>query len=271
MAHLAAAADNPGEPVTILWGDNYMSDVPTFLSLLEAAEALIRDGEAEIIFMGETPRFANENLGWIGLGEEKDKVEGHPYFAFESFRYRPPLDVAQKMYESGEFVWNTGYFVTSVGFVWDLYQTHQPAMGSQLREIKNAIGTATYEDVLHRIYPQLEVISFDDAILTYVAREQAVVLHGEMGWSDPGTLYALKEALASAAEENVVKGRVLASDTSDSLLFNEEEEKLMAVIGLEGMIVVNTRDAILVVHKSQIPQVKQFVNRLEGTELEKYS
>ena len=104
-----------------------------------------------------------------------------------------------------------------------------------------------------------------------MAPEQAVVLHGEMGWSDPGTLYALKEALESNPEENVTKGQVLATNTSDSLLFNEEEDKLMAVIGLEGMIVVNTKDAILVVHKSKIPQVKQLVNRLEGTELEKYS
>ena len=271
MAHLAAATDDPDEPVTILWGDNYMSDVPTFLSLLEAAGALINQNQAEIIFMGETPRFASQNLGWIGLGDKLGEVEGRAYYAFESFRYRPPLDVAEKMYESGEFVWNTGYFVTSVGFVWNLYQTHQPEMGARLGEIKEAIGTPEYEQVLHRVYPRLEVISFDDAILTYVARDQAAVLHGEMGWSDPGTLYALKEALASTSEENVVKGQVVASDTSDSLLFNEEEDKLLAVIGLEGMIVVNTEDAILVVHKSQIPQVKQFVNRLEGTELEKYS
>lgn len=271
MAHLAAAGDDPDEPVTILWGDNYMSDVPTFLSLLAAAETLITRQEAEIVFMGETPRFANENLGWIGLGEKQGNVEDRPYYAFESFRYRPPLDVAQKMYESGEFVWNTGYFVTSIGFIWGLYQTHQPEMGARLQEIKEAIGTPAYDEVLHRVYPRLEVISFDDAILTHVAREQAVVLHGEMGWSDPGTLYALKEALARTTAENVLKGQVQATNTSDSLLFNEEDDKLMAVIGLDGMIVINTEDAILVVHKSQIPRVKQFVNSLEGTELEKYS
>ena len=84
-------------------------------------------------------------------------------------------------------------------------------------------------------------------------------------------LYALKEALAEDQAETVTQGLVLAQDTRDSLLFNYEGEKLMAVIGLEGIVVVNTDDALLVVHKDMIPRVKELVNSLEGTELEKYS
>jgi mannose-1-phosphate guanylyltransferase len=175
------------------------------------------------------------------------------------------------MYHSGGYTWNTGYFVTTIGFVRDLYAEHQPVMAAKLAEISAAIGQDNYEAVLRRVYPQLEVASFDDAILTQVAPEQARILHGEMGWSDPGTLYALKEALVSDTAKNAEKGAVLAPETRDSLLFNYEGDKLMAVIGLEGIVVVNTEDAILVVHKDDIPRVKQFVNQLEGTEWEKYS
>jgi mannose-1-phosphate guanylyltransferase len=271
MAHLARAAEDPGEPVAILWGDNYMSDVPTFLSLLAAGEELIRQERAEIVFVGETPRFANENLGWIGLGEEKGEVGGVPYFSFESFVYRPPLEQAREIYSGQRHVWNTGYFVTTLGFVRKLYALHQPALAADLGVIEAAIGSEDYEDVLHETYPRLERISFDDAILTHIAPEQAVTLHGEMGWSDPGTLYALKEALATDDGATVTEGLVLAPDTRDSLLFNYEGDKLMAVIGLDGIVVVNTEDAILVVHKDMIPRVKELVNSLEGTELEKFS
>jgi mannose-1-phosphate guanylyltransferase len=271
MAHLASAAEDPGEPIAILWGDNYMSDVPTFLSLLAAGEELIRQKRAEIVFIGETPRFANENLGWIGLGAEKGVVGSLPYFGFESFAYRPPLEQAREMYDGKRHVWNTGYFVTTLGFVRKLYALHQPALSAGLGVIEAAIGSEDYENVLHETYPRLERISFDDAILTHVAPEQAVTLHGEMGWSDPGTLYALKEALADDATATVTEGLVLAPDTHDSLLFNYENDKLMAVIGLDGIVVVNTEDAILVVHKEMIPRVKELVNSLEGTELEKFS
>jgi mannose-1-phosphate guanylyltransferase len=271
MAHLAANADSDDEPVTILWGDNYMSDTGTFLALLAAAEKLIRDDRAQIIFIGETPRFANENLGWIHLGAVQGEIEGRPFYAFRSWRYRPPLDVAREMYDSGEYVWNTGYFVTTIGFVLSLYRQHQPDMAEKLAQIEAKIGTADYRTVLHEVYPDMETISFDDAILTHVAAEQALVLHGEMGWSDPGTLYALKEALATDSEANVEQGLVATMETRDSLIVNEDEKKLVAVIGLDGMIVVNTKDALLVVHKDHIPDVKKFVNKLNDTDLEKYT
>lgn len=271
MAHLARSSDRSDEPVSILWGDNYMDDTETFRALLQNAERLIEQDAAKIIFIGETPRFANENLGWIEMGRELGQVDGRPYYAFNSWRYRPPLEVAREMFDSGRHVWNTGYFVTTIGFVQSLYHQHQPQMAAKLDEIEQAIDQPEYEEVLHSVYPQLEVASFDDAILTHVAPEEAVVLHGQMGWSDPGTLYALKEALASGPEENVEEGLVLAQNTSDSLLLNYEDEKLMAVIGLEGIIVVNTGDALLVVPKDKIPQVKQFVNSLQGSDLEKYS
>ncbi|HZD10420.1 MAG TPA: sugar phosphate nucleotidyltransferase [Candidatus Binatia bacterium] len=271
MAHLAQASKDSSEAVAILWGDNYMNDTGTFLELLEAAERLLQENEAKIVFMGETPRFANENLGWIGLGERQGAVQGRPYFAFRSWRYRPPREVAETMFAQGKHVWNTGYFVTRIGFVQSLYRQYQPQMAEALQEIQAAIGSAGYETVLAKRYAALQVASFDDAILTHVGPEEALVLHGEMGWSDPGTLYALKEALAGGSNANVEEGLVMAVDTADSLLLNYEREKLMAVIGLEGFVVVNMEDALLVVSKERIPDVKALVNRLQGTELEKYS
>lgn len=271
LAHLTHAAAAPDEPLAILWGDNYMSDVRAFRQLLAAGEALIEEKRAEIVFIGETPRFANENLGWIGLGEQLGEAAGRPYFAFDSFVYRPPLTRAREMLAGQRHVWNTGYFVTTVGFVRELYARRQPEMSAGLARIEAAIGSDQYEPTLREVYPRLTKISFDDAILTHVAPEQAVSLHGEMGWSDPGTLYALKEALAGDEDETVTQGLVRAPDTRDSLLFNYESDKLMAVIGLDGIVVVNTEDAILVVHKDMIPRVKEFVNSLEGTELENFS
>lgn len=274
MAHLAKAADPEtldSEPVAILWGDNTMENVSNFREVLSAAEQLIRQREEDLLFIGETPRFANDNLGWIGLGQELGRVGGLPFYRFDSLTYRPPLEECQRMFEEGSHVWNTGYFVTTVGFVQQLYQQLRPRMWQHLARIQSDIGEDNYQETLHRVYPQMEEISFDDAILHHVHPEQALVLHHEMGWSDPGTLYALKESINPDPAKNVTKGLVVDDESQDCLIYNYEDDKLVAAVGLEGMIVVNTGDALLVVHKDNMSLVKQVVNGLEETELESYT
>ncbi len=270
MCH-AAKAGGADEPVGILWGDNTMKDEATFRRLLGAAERLIRQNEAKIVYMGETPRFANENLGWIELGERLGKIDGQPYYRFKSLSYRPDPEICRQMFANQTHSWNTGYFVTTPRYVLDSYCRHQPEMYRQLQEIQNAIGAANYPDTLYRVYPQIASKSFDDAILALLDADEALTLHGKMGWSDPGSLYALKESVAPTPNENAILGLVKALETKDSLLYNYEEDKLLAVIGLDGVIVVNTEDALLVAHKDHVPLVKQAVNEMIGTELEKYS
>lgn len=261
----------PDEPVAIVWGDNYMTQPGEFLSLLRSAESILLGGTAEMVYLGETPRFANNNLGWIGLGSEQGEERGIPYYAYESWVYRPEMDKCQQMFDSGLFVWNTGYFVTRPGFILSAYERLKPAIWKRLRKIEEAIGRSDYFEVLRQEYPKMETISFDDAVVQHIDVRDAVVLHGNTGWSDPGTLYALKEAINPHEDENVEMGLVKTVGTSNSLLYNYEEGKLLAAVGLEGMIVVNTDDAILVVHKDDIRLVKELVNDISRSDLEEYS
>lgn len=269
MAHLVAGGED--EPVAILWSDNYIENVTAFVEALQTAEEIVRQRQAEIIFIGETPRFANENLGWIGLGEQAGAVGEMPYYGFRSLTYRPPLERCREMFAQGNYVWNTGFFVTTPGYVHRLYERFSPQMWQKLRAIEAQIGRAEYEATLARVYPEMEAISFDDAILTHLDAGDALVLHSEMGWSDPGTLYALKEAIGPSAEENVTKGLIIDTASSDCLIYNYEPGKLVVAVGLEGMIVVNTEDAILVVHKDNIPLVKKVIDELQGTDLENFT
>lgn len=270
ISHLAHYGDRD-EPIAILWGDNYMDEIPTFQKVLGAAEKLVADGTAKITFMGESPRFANDNLGWINLGDQLGEVDGLPFFRFDKLTYRPPLDECEQMFASGKCVWNTGYFVTTARYVQDKYAQHQPELWAGLSEIANAIGTDSYTETLHRVYPELAVLSFDDAVLTHLDPADGMVLHEGMGWSDPGTLYALKEAINPNTDENVTRGQTVVLESRDSLIYNYESDKVVAGVGLDGMIVVNTENAVLVVHKDNIKLVKQLVNDMVGTELEKYT
>lgn len=269
MSHLAEFGES--DPVAILWSDNYIQNVTAFNDLLKAAETLIREDQADILFIGETPRFANENLGWIGLGEYAGKIGDLSYFNFKSLTYRPSLEYCRQIFEAGTHVWNTGFFVTTPAYIRQLYQRYSPQMWEQLQSIEKTIGTVDYPQTLATIYPMMTAISFDDAILTHLNHERALVLHSDMGWSDPGTLYALKETLNPDISANVTKGLVIDTSSKDSLIYNYEPRKLLVAVGLEGMIVVNTEDAILVVHKDNIPLVKKVISGLHDTELESFS
>lgn len=246
--------------IALLWADHFMERPDNFRAALLRAEALITEDKNRFIFLAEKPRFPNHNLGWIQIGEEiKEGV-----FAFEGWKYRPELGECKEMFDSGLWQWNTGYFVTDIDFLLGLYETHQP-------ELYDALSAMVAgERDLESGYGTLPALSFDTAIIEKTDPSQAVVLPVDLGWSDPGTLYALKEALHTAPAHNVSIGNTYQVDSVDSFIFNDEPHKLVSVIGLEGMIVVNTKDALLVCHKDQVPDIKKLLSELEQNGKENY-
>jgi mannose-1-phosphate guanylyltransferase len=231
-------------PVAILWADHLMDNVDNFIEVLEKGETLVKENPQQLVFIGETPRYAENNLGWIHVGK---KINDHMHEFVEWF-YRPPPETCVRMFESGEWFWNPGYFVVDLKFTLSLYEKHVPTMYQHLEKIENALGTPDEEEKINRTYPQLEPLHFDRIVET-VPPHQAVVLVADLGWSDPGSFYALKEALSRSKKENITRGLTFELDTTDSLIINQEKGKLVATIGLDGVIVVNTPDAVLVVHK----------------------
>lgn len=250
---LRLKAQGASGPMAILWSDHLMDHPDAFVQALKTAETLVQEHPDQFVFFGEKPRYANQNLGWIHVGEEV----GERQHAFLEWSYRPELDRCEKMFESGEWLWNPGYFVFDIDVCLSLYEKHQPTMYAALQQM------VADEALLASDYETLESISFDNAIVEHVAPAQARVLAVDFGWSDPGTLYALKEAFAPSEKENYTKGTVSTYETTDSFVYNEEDGKLVATIGLEGVCVINTKDATLVVRKEDVPKIKPFLKQLE--------
>jgi len=247
-------------PVAILWADHFVENTEAFTRALGEAENLIEQDPNRFVFLAEKPRFANQNLGWIHLGKQITGAQ----FQFEGWRYRPELLECEKMFESKNWLWNPGYFITNLDFVLELYQRHVPRTYESLQNM------VSNEEKIQTEYSQLEAIHFDSAIVEKIDKRQAVVLKVDLGWSDPGTLYALKEALVSDKDKNLERGEVFALDSKDSFIFNEESGKLVTTIGLEGMMVINTKDALLVCHKDEVPKIKDLLKKIEENGKEKY-
>lgn len=259
---------NPDEPIALLWGsDHLVREEGLFRNVLLAAEQAVKHNPDQIVFVGQKPRFPNQNLGYIEFGQEISKENNFPFYSFKSFLYRPHLSTAEKWVRDGHHAWNLGYFVTTPRFLWKLFQQFSPDLFHQLEQIQQAYNTDSYEEVVKKIYPTIEKITFDNAVLEKMDPSFARVISVDLGWSDIGAWEALKEALSSSIEENVTKGEVATEDCTDTLIYNFTNQ-LVVGIDLERLIVVNTKDVVLICPKDSVPKIKKFVEKLRGTDHE---
>lgn len=253
----------PDEPVAILWSDHLVRNEDLFRKALTLAGKDVIEKKADFVFLTQTPRFASQNMGWIEIGEAKREEGEILVHEFTRLIYRPSLEEAGEFIKNKSFVWNLGYFVTTPRYLTSLFAKHVPSMHLELEEI----FSGNEEDLSGRIekkYPELEKISFDDAVLTKMNKENVLVYLSDLRWSDIGAWESLKEALAENDKQNVVRGNVVTRDSSDSLIFNDTNQ-LVVGLDLEGFVVINTHDVVLICPKDSVPKIKKFVETLAGT------
>lgn len=242
-------------PVALLWADHLMERAGEFIQALQSAKKLILAQPNRFIFLAERPRFANNNLGWIKVGEKIGEIDRHDYYGFAGWKYKPEISECELMFKGGDYFWNPGYFITSVKFLLNQYKTLAPDI---------------YHDVSAGNYRQARKIHFDEAIIEKVDLKNAVALKTNLGWSDPGTLYAFKEALQKNSQDNVVLGLNVLLDTEDSLVYNLEAGKIVAGVGLKGMVIVNTPDALIVAAKDEVVKITKLIEKMKLAGLDKY-
>lgn len=265
LASILLGKRDPDEPIAIIWSDHMVKHIEKFQQALLMAEEAVTQKKADFIFIAQKPRFANQNIGWIQLGEEVMDKDGLKMYQFKKLKYRPKLSQAEDFFEDKQYVWNLGYFVTTPRYLNQKFHAHAPEMYEKLVMIRDAYGTPAFEKAMDTIYPTFEKITFDDVILERLSPNNIYVISEDIGWSDIGAWEALKEALSVKEDENVTQGNVLIEDTKDTLIFNFNGHQLVVGLDLEDMVIVNTNDVLLVCPKTSVPKIKKIVENLEGT------
>ena len=263
MAISIIGKENPNSPIAILWSDHFVKKERRFREVLHFAEDLVRKNNDSLILIGQRARFANQNLGWIEFGQETAQIRGTKVFKFRKLIYRPTIEQAESFLNQN-FAWNPGYFVTTPKFLLSQFEKFVPDLHKGLMKIEKSIGKKDFDRVVETVYPTLEKISFDNAILEKIDPSDVSVIAADLGWSDVGAWEALKEALETKSEENVTKGKVLMTDTADNLVFNYTDQ-LVVGIDLRNLIIINTDDVLLICHKNSVPKIKKLVEKLENT------
>ncbi len=254
---------SPDEPVIILWSDHLVEKKDNFKKIIKSANKLVQ--KDKIVFIGQKPRFASENLGWIETGKVKKTINNVSFHSFIGFKYRPNKKLANQYYSQSKYCWNLGYFISTPKFIKQLFKQFSPKIYQLTEKI---LKDKNFESAFEKYYSQMPEISFDSAILERLDKRSAYVVNADIGWSDVGAWEALKEALEEKREDNITKGRVLLEDSVDNLVYNYENKKLIVGIDLDDLLVVNTDDVLMVAKKSSVSKIKKLVKSFQGTENE---
>ena len=242
------------EPMLVLSADHDIADVSAFHAALSSAHALA--AQDFIVTLGITPSFACTGYGYIHCGDAV--LEG---FGVEKFVEKPNETVAQAYLAAGDYLWNSGMFIVKPSVLLAEALTLCPIL---LKQCQNALNGSAKDLDFIRLpvaeFEQCESISIDYAIMEKT--QKAVVVPLACGWSDVGDLQSLWQANAKDECGNVKQGDVLAMDSHNCLL--KADSRLLAVLGMEDIAIIETKDAVLVAKLNQAQQVKELVATLAG-------
>ncbi len=256
--------NNVKGPIAILWADHLMKNVKVFQNALIESEKLIIENPNQIIFLGEKPRFTNHNIGWLELGDKINIKSRFEIYKFKKLRGKPTVKNCEKMFRSKNFLWNPGYFITSIEFLEKLYKRETPKTYNILKAIFNEPNKTLQKE----LYSTLAKNSFDKAILERLKNEEAKIIKVNMHWSDAGTFYAFKEAIKPKG--NLFIGNNVTFNLKNSLIINKEKDKLVCAINLKNIMIINTPEALLVLKNSDADKIKDLVKKIEQKKLSKY-
>ncbi|MBI4975784.1 mannose-1-phosphate guanylyltransferase, partial [Candidatus Peregrinibacteria bacterium] len=191
--------------------------------------------------------------GYVKVGE---KISDGKAYELESFKEKPDKPTAEKFMEEGGYFWNTGLYVFKAKTMLEFFKEFQKDSYSKFMEISKHLGGETQDETILKIYPTLEKISIDYAIVEKVPKERVRIISANLNWTDIGNFETIYNALAKSRNENITRGNIKTLDAEGCLIYSDTERKT-AVSGLKDIVVVDTKDGLLICKKDQSKRVKE--------------
>ena len=257
LAMAALAAFDPDAVVAVLPSDHVVERRGEFRKVLIAATAAAE--RRYLVTIGIRPERPDTGFGYIEAGERLELEAPVEVRAVKRFVEKPKQDVADRMVASGGYFWNAGMFVWRVEEIVRAYERHLPKTFAAIDGLRGAIGSARYESVLAEVWEETDQTTIDYGIAEKA--DNVAVVPADIGWHDVGS-WARLAGLARGTD-NWSSGDLVAEDAHDNYVWSGKSGKLVALIGVDGLVVVDTDDALLISPKGRAEDVKHVVERLK--------
>jgi len=256
LAMAALHAFDPDAVVAVLPSDHVIEKAAAFRKVLIAATAAAEAGF--LVTLGITPTGPDTGFGYIEAGEPID-LPGAPLPVHRVRRFieKPKVDVAERMIAAGGHYWNAGMFVWRVSTVIEAFRAHLPGTARAIDALSEAIGSPRYEQVLAEVWEETERTTIDYGIAEKAPN--VAVVPADIGWQDVGSWARLAEIVRKS--DNWSADEHISHDSLGNYIY--APGKVVATVGVEGMIIVDAGDVLLVARADRADEVKELVDRLE--------
>ena len=258
---------HPGAIVGSFAADHVIRDVPAFHAAVTEAVAVARSGH--IVTIGIQPDHASTAYGYICMGDPLDLIGAPHARSAWHFQEKPDAATAAEYLAHGNYRWNAGMFIARADVLLAQLELTRPALHAGVTELAKAWDGADRDEVLARVWPELEKIAIDYAVAEPAAKSGNVaVVPADFGWDDIGDWASLARLLPEPADGGTVRvlgdGEVLVADAAG--LAVPSGNRVVAVLGLDDVVVIDTPDALLVTTRARAQDVKSLVDRLKAAE-----
>jgi mannose-1-phosphate guanylyltransferase len=242
----------------VLPADHVITNRAAFQETLALAAAAAEE-TGELVTIGIKPTWACPGFGYIEQGESvhlRNRDDKDAIHRVLHFREKPNTDLAESFLRKGNFRWNAGMFVWSVPTVLSEFNRHAPELADFISQLR---APGNLEKVLCERFSKLPRISFDYAIMEKADR--VLVVEASFDWNDIGSWRAVADYFKNDEHGNAANCAVTAVDSSNNIVFDQDGTTI-ALLGVHNLIIVRTRDAVLVCHRHQAEKIKSLIGKL---------
>jgi mannose-1-phosphate guanylyltransferase len=260
LAASIVARQDPDGTMIVLPADHVIRPDAKFHATVRAALSVIDADPTAFVTFGIKPTRPETGYGYIERGESLGSPEGVALHKVVQFREKPDRSTAERFLAEGRFAWNAGIFVWRARAILDSLAIHRPQLAEALGRVRQALGTSDEARVIAREYPSMEKLPIDKAVMEKAPNIR--VLEVVYDWSDVGDWRALIDLVKPDANGNTLQGPVHPVGTSSSIIV-ADDGGLIATLGVEGLVIVQSAGATLVARLDQLDRLKSLVQGLE--------
>jgi mannose-1-phosphate guanylyltransferase len=258
LAAMFAEVDNPEGIMVVSPSDHLITDGELFKNTVLAA-AKIADRKDGIVTIGITPTYPATGYGYVKTAEEINVGENIRQFKVERFVEKPDEKTATGYLGQGGFFWNSGLFIFKVSVFLDAVKQFAPDLYTDLRKIQAEIGKPSFEQTLDTVYRAVKGVSVDYGIMEHA--RNIYLVEGNFDWNDLGSWESVYLTDKKDANGNAGSGKAILLDTKNSYVYSDSG--LIAVVGMDDVVVVQDGNATLVCKRDKTEDVKKIVEQLK--------
>ena len=238
--------------------DAYIRDNAVFTRVLaEAVQAA--ETQDKLVTVGITPTFPATGYGYIKF----DKTQDSAAKTVAEFKEKPDEETAKAYLASGDYAWNSGMFIWKASVILDKFSKLIPDIYADLCKIGDAMGTENETAVVNEVYPNIRKISVDYAIMEpSAAKGDVLTVPGEFGWNDVGSWDMMNVLHSEDENGNILLGDTVAINTKNTTIYSSG--RTVTAVDVEGLVIVETPDAVMVCSKEKAQDVKLIVDELNA-------